>query len=517
MSEENYQDSDNFCLKWSNYQAHVLGVLVQLLESESLVDVTLSTVDGEKLFAHKIVLCAASSYFEEIFTNSDDSHPIVILTDVESNILRSILDFVYHGELNVQASQLTEVLQVATTLQIRGLTEVSDQLPLLVPPDSTRLVTDESCEPCEELVIPQQDITSNEDEVAPHSSEANALTANIIENENAESHEEQSNSDCNITQKNLTEDQGLADSMPDSHDENFTGNENYESEATIPEAIIPEQDRRKRKRRESCRKEYSEEQLAAALKDLRCGQLLGDTALAHNIPRSTLYVRAKSEGIPITVTRQEHSGENVNAAVQAVNGGASLQQAADMYQIPKTVLWRRVKAAGAFSNRAQSRRQSYGPAHWQAAVQALQDGQNLSRVSAQFQIPKTTLFREKVRLIEAGKLPYPPPPSKKRAPQTQLMKQTQLKAAVAACKEGRMSQAEASITYQVPKTTIWRRLHKGNIQNPDENKDIVRSVEITDATAEEQPGAVAGTLQEHAQFTFIEVVEEDFSTASLIM
>lgn len=107
----------------------------------------------------------------------------------------------------------------------------------------------------------------------------------------------------------------------------------------------------KRKRRESCRKEYrlvsiqnqmswshlkllssyriigpinsfcfcSEEQLATALEALREGHLLGETAAAHNIPRSTLYIRAKAGGVPTRMTRQEHSGENVNAAVQAVN------------------------------------------------------------------------------------------------------------------------------------------------------------------------------------------------------
>lgn len=67
------------------------------------------------------------------------------------------------------------------------------------------------------------------------------------------------------------------------------------------------------------KKKLSEEQLAAALKDLKSGQLLRETASIHNIPRSTLYVRARAEGIPITVTRQEHSGDNVNAAVEAVN------------------------------------------------------------------------------------------------------------------------------------------------------------------------------------------------------
>lgn len=68
----------------------------------------------------------------------------------------------------------------------------------------------------------------------------------------------------------------------------------------------------------SCSACSSEDQLAAALSDLRNGQLLRETAMAHNVPRSTLYVRAKAEGIAIAMTRKGHSGENVDAAVQAV-------------------------------------------------------------------------------------------------------------------------------------------------------------------------------------------------------
>lgn len=64
--EDNIVKPDNFCLKWSDYQTHVLSVLVQLLEAESMIDVTLCTSSGQKLHAHKIVLCAASSYFEVI-------------------------------------------------------------------------------------------------------------------------------------------------------------------------------------------------------------------------------------------------------------------------------------------------------------------------------------------------------------------------------------------------------------------------------------------------------------------
>ncbi|KAG8259787.1 hypothetical protein J6590_004914 [Homalodisca vitripennis] len=61
-------------------------------------------------------------------------------------------------------------------------------------------------------------------------------------------------------------------------------------------------------------------------------------------------------------------------------------------------------------------------------------------------IPKTTLFREKSRLVEAGKLPLSC--LNRRVPNNDSHKQVRLTQAVAACKEGRMSQAAASSTFK---------------------------------------------------------------------
>jgi len=67
-------------------------------------------------------------------------------------------------------------------------------------------------------------------------------------------------------------------------------------------------------------------------------------------------------------------------------GGASLQQAATLYQIPKTVLWRRVRSAGGRHSAQQKHTHNQSVARRQAAVEALQNGHNLSKVSDQFQV-----------------------------------------------------------------------------------------------------------------------------------
>lgn len=55
-----------FCLRWNNHQPNFISVFSSLLNSETLVDVTLAA-EGRHLQAHKVVLSACSSYFQVIF------------------------------------------------------------------------------------------------------------------------------------------------------------------------------------------------------------------------------------------------------------------------------------------------------------------------------------------------------------------------------------------------------------------------------------------------------------------
>lgn len=83
------------------------------------MDVTLA-VEGRFLRAHKMVLSACSPYFQTLFTEHPDKHPIVILKDVPYTDMRCLLDFMYRGEVSVNQDRLTAFLKVAETLRIKG-------------------------------------------------------------------------------------------------------------------------------------------------------------------------------------------------------------------------------------------------------------------------------------------------------------------------------------------------------------------------------------------------------------
>lgn len=46
--------AEHYCLRWNNHQSNLLGVFSQLLQDESLVDVTLACSEGASIRAHKV-------------------------------------------------------------------------------------------------------------------------------------------------------------------------------------------------------------------------------------------------------------------------------------------------------------------------------------------------------------------------------------------------------------------------------------------------------------------------------
>ncbi|XP_063235271.1 uncharacterized protein LOC134538153 isoform X2 [Bacillus rossius redtenbacheri] len=454
------------CFKWGDYPADVANMFLEVLRAQCMVDVTVCA-EGRHLHAHRIVLSACSAYLQEILSCTDDAHPVLILSGISFDDVQSVIEFMYQGEISVGADRIKSVLNTAEELQIRGLMGVS-----------SHFVEEEGATLPEESP-PEHVEASNEAEVA----DREPGTSEVIE--------------------------------PRSSDE--MGQDEDEAKGTVN--LTKYDDKKRRCRRKSCRKDYSEEALAAALEELRAGRSLVSTAGEHGIPRSTLYVRARSQGIQLAVCRRGHRGDRVQAAIKAVTDGASLQRAAEQYQIPKTVLWRNVrKQLGARpppAGPAGLRRKTYDEEKRRAAVRALEQGDNLTRVSHQYQIPKTTLFREKTRLVETGRLPWSC--LKRRGPYLDCFKRSRLGEAVAACQDGRMSQAAASVTFQVPKTTIWRRLQErgGGSGHPGRRGGTLK----VEAVDEDEPAPVQqfafSQVGGHIPVTYVQGSE--FGEASLII
>jgi len=85
--------------------------------------------------------------------------------------------------------------------------------------------------------------------------------------------------------------------------------------STVENCVL---NKKKKRRHEKIKRYYNDDMLASAINDLKLGQTLVEAATKHNIPRSTLYMRAKALGIHLTATRNGYPAECMNAAINAV-------------------------------------------------------------------------------------------------------------------------------------------------------------------------------------------------------
>ena len=116
--------SDKFSLKWNDYQSNWNRSLTELRNDSDLADVTLISDDKVKFSAHKVVLSSCSNMFKFILKGNNQSSPLLYLGGVSSFNLGFILDYIYHGEVNIFQDQLESFLQIAQNLELEGLLNV---------------------------------------------------------------------------------------------------------------------------------------------------------------------------------------------------------------------------------------------------------------------------------------------------------------------------------------------------------------------------------------------------------
>jgi len=121
-----------FCLKWNDFQESISSSLGPLLTCSELQDVTLQCGPhtSDSLQCHRLVLAVCSDWFRNIFkslTASGTRHPVIVLWDTAAKDMSLLLDFMYHGEVNVKQENLNSFLALAEKLSVRGLTQSQSQ------------------------------------------------------------------------------------------------------------------------------------------------------------------------------------------------------------------------------------------------------------------------------------------------------------------------------------------------------------------------------------------------------
>ena len=61
--------------------------------------------------------------FVRSFQSTPCKHPVIVLQDVAFNDLHALVEFIYHGEVNVHQRSLSSFLKTAEVLRVSGLTQ----------------------------------------------------------------------------------------------------------------------------------------------------------------------------------------------------------------------------------------------------------------------------------------------------------------------------------------------------------------------------------------------------------
>jgi len=131
--------ADKFCLKWNDFESNVSTSFRDLREDGDFFDVTLAC-DGNQLEAHKVILSACSPFFRGVLKRNPHSHPLLYLKGVKYEDVLAVLNFMYHGEVNIAQTELNSFLAVAEDLQVKGLTQSATSQP--THPHNNRRHTD---------------------------------------------------------------------------------------------------------------------------------------------------------------------------------------------------------------------------------------------------------------------------------------------------------------------------------------------------------------------------------------
>merc|ERR1712189_23681 len=113
--------TENFCIKFHEFQENTIKTFSTLREENDFFDVTLVSDDQKQIMAHKVVLSSCSEYFKNILKTNKHSHPMLCLTGISSMVLENVLDYAYHGEVQIFQEDINKFFDIAQTLKLDGL------------------------------------------------------------------------------------------------------------------------------------------------------------------------------------------------------------------------------------------------------------------------------------------------------------------------------------------------------------------------------------------------------------
>ena len=117
---------DAFHFSWDKFETNLKQSYAGLREAPDFSDVTLVCADGEQVEAHKVILASASPFFFNMLHMDKHPHPRIYMKGLTLTKLSYIVDFIYHGEVSVGIQDISEFLELAEELKLKGMSKTDD-------------------------------------------------------------------------------------------------------------------------------------------------------------------------------------------------------------------------------------------------------------------------------------------------------------------------------------------------------------------------------------------------------
>ena len=112
-------------VKWGDFHSNFSETFK--ITEKSMCDVTLVCEGNHAIDVHKIVLSAASPIFDNILLESKMDHPVIYLSEITLENMSQIVEFIYHGKINVYQKSLYKFYQIGKSLKLKGLIDLHSQ------------------------------------------------------------------------------------------------------------------------------------------------------------------------------------------------------------------------------------------------------------------------------------------------------------------------------------------------------------------------------------------------------
>ncbi|XP_049311012.1 kelch-like protein 17 [Bactrocera dorsalis] len=103
----------------NRFMEKLVAKIFSFYDEHSLIDVTFKVSNPTALIpAHRLILAAASPYFENLFHGDQGNNPVLEINDIDSETFERLISFCYTGQTLITVNNVGVMLKAANVLQL---------------------------------------------------------------------------------------------------------------------------------------------------------------------------------------------------------------------------------------------------------------------------------------------------------------------------------------------------------------------------------------------------------------